>query len=91
MNREIHVRFWESAGVRFPGATQQYKPPKLGAPGCIDSCSAHFALNSVARCITSLRDAKTSLRVGGGLGSSNSAAHHAGKRQTLNYRHSSLP
>ena len=22
MNREIHVRFWESAGVRFPRATQ---------------------------------------------------------------------
>jgi len=22
MNREIHVRFWESAGVRFPCATQ---------------------------------------------------------------------
>ena len=25
MNREIHVRFWESAGVRFPCATQQYQ------------------------------------------------------------------
>ena len=25
MNREIHVRFWESAGVRFPCATQQCK------------------------------------------------------------------
>ena len=24
MNREIHVRFWESAGVRFPCATQQF-------------------------------------------------------------------
>jgi hypothetical protein len=23
MNREIHVRFWESAGVRFPCATHQ--------------------------------------------------------------------
>ena len=22
MNREVHVRFWESAGVRFPRATQ---------------------------------------------------------------------
>jgi len=25
MNREIHVRFWESAGVRFPCATQHYE------------------------------------------------------------------
>ena len=24
MNREIHVRFWESAGVRFPCATQPF-------------------------------------------------------------------
>jgi hypothetical protein len=24
MNREVHVRFWESAGVRFPCATQPY-------------------------------------------------------------------
>ena len=22
MNREVHVRFWESLGVRFPWATQ---------------------------------------------------------------------
>ena len=25
MNREIHVRFWESLGVRFPWATQLVK------------------------------------------------------------------
>jgi hypothetical protein len=24
MNREIHVRFWESAGVGFPCATQHF-------------------------------------------------------------------
>ena len=24
MSREAHVRFWESAGVRLPGATQLY-------------------------------------------------------------------
>jgi len=23
MNREVHVRFWESAGVQLPRATQQ--------------------------------------------------------------------
>ena len=25
MNREVHVRFWESAGVRFPRATRRLR------------------------------------------------------------------
>ena len=27
MNREIHVRFWEGLGVRFPRATHWVLPP----------------------------------------------------------------
>jgi hypothetical protein len=38
MNREIHVRFWESAGVRLPCATQQSQQTHA---------SATFALNSI--------------------------------------------
>ena len=26
MNREVHVRFWERLGVKFPGPTQQRLP-----------------------------------------------------------------
>ena len=29
MNREIHVRFWEGLGVRFPRATHCRGPPKF--------------------------------------------------------------
>lgn len=29
MNREIHVRFWESAGVRLPCATQPLRHADL--------------------------------------------------------------
>jgi len=38
MNREVHVRFWEGVGVRFPRATRLYPevPPQdavCGAEG----------------------------------------------------------
>ena len=29
MSREIHVRFWEGVGVRFPHATRLWYRPKL--------------------------------------------------------------
>ena len=29
MNREVHVRFWESVGVKLPRATHQRIPPRL--------------------------------------------------------------
>jgi len=32
MNREVHVRFWERLGVRFPRATRQKCPKRLRLP-----------------------------------------------------------
>jgi hypothetical protein len=49
MNREIHVRFWESAGVRFPCATQ---------PFCLFSCSTAIQQRAKARELNSARVAR---------------------------------
>ena len=52
MNREVHVRFWEGLGVRFPRATQ------LGACRSRDPIEQHryeaWSFLQAARWMTSL-------------------------------------
>ena len=46
MNREVHVRFWEGLGVRFPRATQQASASKRAAN--VDAAVFVFAVNAEA-------------------------------------------
>jgi hypothetical protein len=48
MNREVHVRFWERAGVKFLRATRQnLRLPQCNSNGRFTSVSRHLGMVSI--------------------------------------------